>query len=46
MRLAQKGFHESPPRPYKEGFKKVSKRVYSYKFEEGTGYVALEGVEA
>ena len=43
MRLAQKGFHESPPKPYKEKLKTLSKRIYSFKFEDGTHYVKLEG---
>jgi len=41
MRLAQKGFHESPPKPYKDKLKTISKRLYSFKFEDGTHYVAL-----
>ena len=41
MRLAQKGFHESPPKPYKEKLKTCSKRVYSFKFEDGTHFVRL-----
>lgn len=43
MRLAQKGFHESPPKPYKDKLKTVSKRIYSFKFEDGTRFVKLEG---
>ena len=41
MRLAQKGFHELPPKPYKDKLKTVSKRVYSFKFEDGTHFVTL-----
>ena len=43
MRLAQKGLHESQPKPYKEKFKTLSKRIYSFKFEDGTHFVRLEG---
>ena len=41
MRLAQKGFHELPPKPYKDKLKTVSKRVYSFKFDGGMHYVTL-----
>ena len=41
MRLAQKGFHELPPNPYKDKSKTVSERVFSCKFEDGTHYVTL-----
>jgi hypothetical protein len=41
MRLAQKGFHEEPPKTYREKLKTSSKRVYSYRFEDGKHYVAV-----
>ena len=41
MRLAQQGFQESAPKKYRDGLKTVSKRVYTFKFEDAPHYVTL-----